>query len=168
MRTNQVLVASCLAASLLAVGVGCSSTADDGASAPTTVASKSSGGGGVTTTAGSGSSDEEVALPPEWPDELALPDGTVAIVANELTDGHAAVVVARVDGDPKETLDAFEAQLADAGWEIVNSDFTDSPQGGFGGVSATGRQYTVAINLGPAPTGDTTEVTINLAEKTSA
>jgi hypothetical protein len=167
MRTKKIVLGACLVASVVVTGAGCGSSSG-GADAPTTVASKSSGDGGVTTTAdGGGSPDEEVALPPEWPDELALPDGTVAIVADELTEGHAAVVVARVDGDPKATLDAFETQLTDAGWTIANSEFTESPQGGFGGVSATGRTYTVAIVLGPAPTGDATEVTINLAEKTS-
>lgn len=166
MRTKLLIGASCLAASMLVVGVGCSSTDDASSNSPTTVASTSSGDGGVTTTAAAGSTDEEVALPAEWPDELALPDGVVPITADNLGD-TAAVVVARVDGDPKATLDAFESQLADADWEIVSSEFTDSPQGGFGGVSARGRKYTVAIVLGPDPTGDTTEVTVNLAEKTS-
>src|SRR5689334_21210566 len=162
MRTNQIIVASCLAASALVLSAGCSSTGDGGSAAPTTLASKSSNGAGVTTTSPGGSSDEEVGLPSNWPDELALPDGLVPITADDLGD-TAAVVVARADGDPKATLDAFESQLTDADWEIVTSDFTDSPQGGFGGVSARGRKYTVAIVLGPDSTGDTTEVTINLA-----
>jgi len=166
MRTKQLIGASCLTASLLVVGVGCSSSGDGGSATPTTVVSKSSDGGGVTTSAPAGPDDEEVALPSKWPEELALPDGLVPITANDLGD-TAAVVVARVDGDPEATLEAFESQLKDADWEIVTSNFTDSPEGGFGGVSARGRKYTVAIVLGPAPTGDTTEVTVNLAEKTS-
>ena len=165
MRTTKILAAAGIAAALLAAGAGCSSS--DGASTPTTDVAKSSGGGGVTTTDAGAGDVEDVSLPDIWPDELALPDGVVAIEATDGPGGRSAFVKARVDADPQETLDAFEAQLTDADWTIVSSDFTDSPQGGFGGVSASGRQYTVAIALGPDPTGDTTEVLINLAEKTS-
>jgi hypothetical protein len=91
----------------------------------------------------------------------------VVTEATDVSGGTSWVVRARVDGDPKATLDTFEEQLTAADWTIVVSDFTESPQGGFGGVSATGRQQTVAISLGPDATGDTTEVQIALADKTS-
>ena len=171
MRTRQITVAAGIAASLL-LAVGCSSSGGDATATSTTavVEMRSGGGGGddpgtVDDDAGGSDDTDPVALPDDWPDELALPDDVVVL---EASGGRSMVVVARVDGDPKTTLDELEDNLTAADWNIESSDFTESAQGGYGGIAGQNRQMTVAISLGPDPTGDTTEITILLAEKTSA
>lgn len=164
MRTRLITVAASIAASLL-LAVGCSSSGGDATATSTTAVVEMSSGNGGDDDAGGSDDTESVALPDDWPDELALPDDVVVL---EASGGRSMVVVARVDGDPRATLDELEDNLTAADWNIERSDFTESAQGGSGGIAGQNRQMTVAITLGPDPTGDTTEVTILLAEKTSA
>jgi hypothetical protein len=168
MRATKTLAATAVVATLLALSAACSSTSTTATT--TSAVAKSSDGatsGGAEEPAKGDQDTASVALPGGWPDELALPDGLVVLDATDVSGGHSWVVHARVDGDAKAALDQLESQLTAADWTIVSSDFTESPQGGFGGISGTSRQQTVAIALGPDPTGDTTQVQIALADKTS-
>jgi hypothetical protein len=169
MRTTKTLAATAAFATLLALSSACSSASTTATT--TSAVAKSSDGAASGGAAGPAKGDQgdtaSVALPDGWPEELALPDGLVVLDATDVSGGHSWVVHARVDGDAKGALDQLESQLTAADWTIVSSDFTESPQGGFGGISGTSRQQTVAIALGPDPTGDTTQVQIALADKTS-
>ena len=172
MRTNQFIVAVVVVAAVFAGVTACSSSSNTATTTSAVVKSSSegdagSGGGGAADGNGGGATDaESVALPDDWPDELALPDGVVAIEATDISD-YSWKVVGRVDGDAKAALDEVEANLAAADWNLEDSNFEETALGGFGGVSGQNRQMTVAIVLGPDATGDTTELTILLAEKTS-
>lgn len=110
-----------------------------------------------------GDGEPETTLPDGWPDALALPAGTTLLEATQMSDTSMSAT-ARIDGDAQEVFDELEAQLTDAGFEIVASTFTPSDQGGFGSISAAGPNHTAAIAFGPDPTGDTSQVTINVAE----
>lgn len=131
-------------------GGGAASTTSPGAASPTSV----KGAGGAAT----------AALPDRWPAELALPAGTTVIQATE-TSPTTMVVVARIDGDTEATFNALKQQLTDAGYEIVGSTFTPSTKGGFGSISARGKTQTVGIAFGPDPTGKTSQVTLNVAQR---
>jgi hypothetical protein len=162
MHLKQPFVAL-VTAILLLTTFGCGSGDDDEASSDDTEQDAGSGSGGADDT--EDTDDGDVSLPDGWPDELALPEDTTLLEATDLGN-DSYTVVARVDGDAQDALDVLEGQLTDAGYEIVNSTFTPSDQGGFGGVSAAGDSYTVAIALGPDPTGDTTQIQISVAQAT--
>jgi len=73
------------------------------------------------------------------------------------------MVIARIDGDVEGAYDAMLGQLTDAGYEIVGTVFTPTDEGGFGSISARGDEYTAAVSFGPDATGDTHQVTVNVA-----
>lgn len=162
MRTTRTVAATIVAVALLLTGAGCSSDGSD-ASGGTTASPADEGGTTAPTGEGSGDPGAEDGgaapdLPDDWPAELALPDGvTVTDVAT--SGGTQSTVVGEVD-DPEAVLDAFEAQLSEAGWEILGTDFTDSEEGGFGRLSGRSDDRTVAISVGPDPTSSFTQITI--------
>jgi len=160
-------------AALVGFGVGCSSD-DKGKTTPdsTTEAESNSTEAGPTGTQAAGGDSAAapaVALPADWPAELALPDGVTPTEVTDLLGSTAApgtqttFVVASIDGDVKAVYDTLHQQLIDAGVEIVGTNFTATETGGFGGISGRGATYTVAISFGPDPTGDINQVTISLA-----
>lgn len=165
MRTKQLVVVAGIVGTLVLTAAGCSSSGDAAATSSTVAAAKNSSdggagdnGGGAGDSGGGPRDGESVALPDGWPEELALPSDVVVL---EVSDSAlTTMVVGRNDGTAKATFDSLKAQLTDGGWEIVQSNFSDSPQGGFGGISARNSTGTVAITFGPDPTGDTSQVTI--------
>ena len=103
-----------------------------------------------------------MALPADWPAELALPAG---VTPTEVTGRETQTsVVAVIEGDVQTVYNTLKKQLAGAGGEIVASTFTATDTGGFGSISAKSTSYTVAIAFGPNPTGKINQVTINLAD----
>jgi hypothetical protein len=160
---RHLIAASVVALAVAATGCGSDDADDAGPSSPpTTVAEISSG---ATDGGGDETSSPAVELPDGWPDELALPEGTTLLNANQVANSTALSIDARVE-DPQAAFDTLKSQLSDAGYEIVGSTFTPTDLGGYGSISAKGDTYTVAISFGPDPTGDTNELHINVAEPT--
>ena len=156
-------------AALLCFGASCSSEdADSGSAALGSAASAANN----STDTGSKKAAPDVrdsgaasalALPADWPAELALPAG---VTPTEVTGRgtQSSFVAAVIEGDVQTVYNTLKKQLAGAGGEIVASTFTATDTGGFGSISAKSTSYTVAIAFGPNPTGKINQVTINLAD----
>ena len=112
MRTRQITVAAGIAASLL-LAVGCSSSGGDATATSTTavVEMRSGGGGGddpgtVDDDAGGSDDTDPVALPDDWPDELAKavktfkPDGTIVLLDQQ----RATETILQMHGKLKSTV----------------------------------------------------------------
>jgi hypothetical protein len=158
MRTRQ-LVATVSVVVLIATAGACSSGSDAGGTSNPSSTSVS----GASSTTGVGVA-AGATVPADWPAELALPAKTTVIESTKPS-ATSTSVVARIDGDAKDVFDALKNQLTEAKYEIVGSTFTPSDKGGFGSISAKGTTLTVAIAFGPDPTGKTSLVTINLAQR---
>jgi hypothetical protein len=103
-------------------------------------------------------------LPTDWPDELALPEGSAIVTASQGSGISAMAVVADLpNGSANDAFDTMKSQLTEADYEIVGSTFSPSDQGGYGSISARGSEYTVAIAIGPNPTGKKSQMSINVA-----
>ena len=141
--------------------------ADDSDSGPSTTSTAPTSGGDDTA-GGAGETDDPstsgASLPTDWPDELALPEGSVVVTASQGSGISAMAVVADLpNGSANDAFDTMKAQLTEADYEIVGSTFSPSDQGGYGSISARGTEYTVAIAIGPDPTGEKSQMTINVA-----
>lgn len=171
MRTTKAVLATAAALLLVSAAACSSSDGDDDATkaSPTTEASSDEGSSSDEAASDDAASGDDAStdatLPESWPDEVALPDDTTLLEAYEVSE-TSWMIIAQIDGDTEATYDALLAQLTDAGYEIVASTFTDSDEGGFGSISASGDDYTVAVSFGPDPTGDTSQVTISVAAAT--
>jgi hypothetical protein len=155
-------------AALIMLGAGCSSDSKSSkgtaanATVPSSSASTTGGGDDTAAPSPSAAGAPAVAVPADWPAEVALPTGVVATQASDL--GKTQLVVATITGDVQAVFDSLTQQLTDAGYEIVGSTFTPTEQGGFGSISARGTTHTVAIAFGPNDTGKINQVQISVAE----
>lgn len=155
-------------AALLCFGAGCSSEGTDSGSATLGSAvsaervSTDTGSKKTAPDGGDSGAASALALPADWPAELALP---AAVTPTEVTDrGTQTSVVAVIEGDVQTVYNTLKKQLASAGVEIVASEFTATETGGFGSISAISTSYDVAIAFGPNPTGKIFQVTIHVAD----
>ena len=153
MRTQHTLAAMA-AAVLLCLAVGCSSGSSHN-DASTGAAADS----GATASQQAGPS---ATVPDGWPSELALPSN-VTVVESFRPDATSMTVVGNIDGDTQAVYDTLKTQLTSAGYDLVGSTFTPSPQGGYGSISAKSSQYTAAIAFGPDATASNNQVTISVA-----
>ena len=156
----------------LSLGAGaCSSDGSDGAAtdttkagASTTATTEQAGDGGVENTVPPAS---EVTLPDGFPAELAPPPTVTVTDATMVAPGSFVVRGTAAGADLEAIYEGLQAQLTDAGYEVISPSFTaDGKGGGYGGVSATGPDHTVSASFGPddtTQTEDTYVVQLNVA-----
>ena len=166
MRTRSLIATAAVAVVLLA---GCGSSGSDAggsdggsdkSSAATTTApaGDSSDAGGDITVPGT------VEIPEGFPEAFTPPSESTLTDASTIGDaGTSFVVVSTITGDAEDAFNALQSQVVDVGYEVLGAQFTESPQGGYGGFSARGEDYTAAITFGPDPTGTFSTVRINVA-----
>lgn len=162
MRIKHLLLVAFAVALAFAAGACSSDDSDDATDGDSTETTAPDGESRDTDPTGGDDGGEPASLPDGWPEGVELPADTTLISATEGI-GTSMTAVARIDGEGDATFEAMKTQLTDAGYEIVASTFTPSDQGGFGSISASGGDYTVAVSFGPDPTGDTSQVTISVA-----
>lgn len=164
MRTKSLVAAAGISAAVLLAGCGGGSSdagsGDGGSGKATTTAAPgdSSDAGGDVTVPG------DVEIPAGFPEAFTPPDGTTVTEATTAgAAGTSFFVKVTVEGDSKDAYEAYKAQVADAGYEVLGAQFTPSDQGGYGGFSAKGDDYTAAVTFGPDPTGSYSTLQINVA-----
>lgn len=166
MRSRSLLAAAALVAVLVLAGCGSSSSdggSDKGDATTTTASNDGTKDGSATDVT---SAVEPVEIPAGFPEAFALPEGATVTDASTLDmDSKSFVVKAKVE-DPEAAYEAYKTQVAKAGYEVLGASFTPSDNGGFGGFSARGTDYTAAVTFGPDPTGSFSTLTVDVAPAT--